>query len=186
MARSIWLPTRANYFFALLPDSAAAATADDRAHALRNWLGLSALPRGPEKYHVTLWGWSAPGEPDAQGISLMSRAAERIRQAAFKLAFTEVASFAQASGKPALVMTGSDSVIGAERLHRSLDREMRAGGFRGKRSSCHPHLTLLYDRFLTRAFRVRPLSWRVTDFVLIRSIPREPYDILGRWPLASA
>lgn len=186
MARSIGLPSRANYFFALLPNPAAAASADDRAHALRNWLGLSGLPRGPGKYHVTLWGWSADGEPDAQSVCLMSRAAERIRQASFKLAFTEVASFAQGADKPALVMTGSDSAIGAERLHRTLDREIRAGGFRGKRSFCHPHLTLLYDRFRTTAFRVRPLSWCVTDFVLIRSIPREPYQILGRWPLTGA
>ncbi|CAH1648898.1 2'-5' RNA ligase [Hyphomicrobiales bacterium] len=185
MERSIWLPRQANYFFALLPNPAAAVSADHMAGALRNWLGLSGSPRGIGKYHVTLWNWSAEGGPEAQGISLMCRVAERVRQRSFKLAFDEVATFAQAAETPALVMTGRDSVIGAHRLHLTLDREMRVGGFHGKRPSCQPHLTLLYDRFRTKAFRVKPLSWRVTDFVLIRSIAKQPYEILGRWALAN-
>jgi 2'-5' RNA ligase len=184
MERRIGRPGQANYFFALLPDLTAAASADNMARALRHWLGLTGRPRGLDKYHVTLWGWSADGEPGAQGTGLMHRAAERVCQRSFRLSFNEVASFAQAAERPALVMTGGDSVVGADRLHASLDREMRSGGFCGKRSSCHPHLTLLYDRSRATAFRVRPLSWQVTDFVLIRSVPREPYEILGRWALA--
>lgn len=62
---------------------------------------------------------------------------------------------------------------------------MRAGGFRGKRLARRLHLTLLYDRYRMLAFRVRPLSWTVKDFVLIRSVPREPYEILGRSPSAN-
>ncbi len=115
----------------------------------------------------------------------MRRAAGRVRQDVFKLRFDEVATFAQGAEKSALVMTGQDSVIGADRLHDRLDRELRAGGFRGRRSPCHPHLTLLYDRFRTKAFHVRPLGWRVADFALIRSVPHQPYEILGRWPLAN-
>jgi 2'-5' RNA ligase len=133
--RSVGIPRRANHFFALLPDAAAAASAERKACALRSWLGLSGWPRGIGKYHVTLWGWPAEGEPDAQGISLMRRAAERIRQGPFKLSFDEVATFAQRAEKPALVMTGGDSVIGAARLQVSLGREMRAGGLRGRRAS---------------------------------------------------
>lgn len=62
---------------------------------------------------------------------------------------------------------------------------MRAGGFRGKRLACRLQLTLLYDRYRTLAFRVRPLSCTEKDFVLIRSVPREPDEILGRWPLVN-
>lgn len=185
MERSIRLPERANYFFALLPNPVAAAAADHMARALCNWLDLSGHPRGVGKYHVTLWGWPEAREPDSQELALMRRAAGRVRQDVFKLRFDEVATFAQGAETPALVLTGRDSVIGADRLHDRLDRELRAGGFRGRRSPCHPHLTLLYDRFRTKAFRVRPLSWRVADFALIRSVPRQPYEILGRWPLAS-
>lgn len=185
MERSVWLPKTANYFFALLPNPAAAAAADHMARALQNWLGLSGSPRGIGKYHVTLWGWPEPREPDPQELVLMHRVAGRLRQNAFKLRFDEVATFAQAAETPALVITGEDGVIGAYRLHDALDRDLRLGGFRGKRSRCNPHLTLLYDRFRTKAFRVRPLSWRVADFALIRSVPRQPYEILGRWPLAN-
>ncbi|QEL22415.1 hypothetical protein FQV39_07425 [Bosea sp. F3-2] len=66
MERSVWLPRQANYFFALLPNPVAAASADRMACALRNWLGLSGDPRGVGKYHVTLWGWLENREPDSQ------------------------------------------------------------------------------------------------------------------------
>lgn len=183
MERSVWLPRQANYFFALLPDPAAAASADDMAMALRGWLGLSGQPRGIGKYHVTLWGWPEDREPDCQELALLHRAGRRIRQNAFMLAFNEVATFAQGAKKRALVMTGHDTVIGADRLHQAIDRDIRARGFRGRRVSCNPHLTLLYDPFRTEAFRVRQLSWRVADFVLVRSVPLQPYEILERWAL---
>lgn len=185
MERSVWLPKTANYFFALLPNPAAAAEADRIARVLRKWFDLSGRPRGAGKYHVTLWGWPEPREPDSHELALMHSVAGRLRQNAFKLRFDEVATFAQAADTPALVITGQDGVIGACRLHDTLDRDLRLGGFRGRRSRCNPHLTLLYDRFRTKAFHVRPLSWRVADFALIRSVPRQPYEILGRWPLAN-
>lgn len=185
MERSNRLPRQANYFFALLPSPAAAASVDRMAGALRNWFSLDGDPRGIGKYHVTLWGWSEFWEPDSQELALMHRVGQRVRQNGFKLRFDEVATFAQGAETPALVVTGGDGVIGADRLHDTLDRDMRASGFRGKRSRGRPHLTLLYDCFRTKAFRVQPLSWRVMDFVLIRSVPRRPYEILGRWVLAN-
>ena len=183
MERLLRPPRRANYFFALLPDPVAAASADRMASALRGWLDLSGPTRGADKYHVTLWGWPRYWEPDDQELALMRQVGRSIEQAAFKLTFDEVANFAQSAEMPALVMTGGDAVIGADRLHDALDRTMRASGLRGRGASYRPHLTLLYDRFRTGAFRVRPLSWRVTEFVLIRSVPKRPYEILGRWPL---
>ena len=182
MDRDAALAERANYFFALLPDPTAAASADRTAKALTHWFELAGRPR-TDKYHVSIWGWSAAAEPDGQGLALMRRAAQRVRQAAFKLTFDEVASFAQRAENKAIVMTGRDTVIGADRLHDALDREMRAAGFRGWRASRQPHLTLLYDRRLIPLVRVRPLSWLVTDFVLIRSVRKEAYEILGHWPL---
>jgi len=182
MERDAGLPGRTNYFFALLPDSAAKASADRRAKALSHWFELTGRPR-TDKYHVSLWGWSAAAEPDGQGLALMRRAAQRVRQDPFKLTFDEVASFAQRAEKKAVVMTGRDTVIGVNRLHDALDREMRAAGFRGQRLSRQPHLTLLYDRRLIPLVGVRPLSWLATDFVLIRSAREKPYDILGCWPL---
>lgn len=186
LERSLRIPGSASHFFALLPDAAAAAAADRKAHALRSWLGLSGRPRGTGKYHVSLWGWPAREGPGADGIRLMRSVAERISQAPFKVSFDEVATFAQGAERRALVMTGGDGVIGAARLHESLDRDIRAHGLRGGRSSCWPHMTLLYDRWRTEPFSVRPLSWRVTDFVLVRSVPREPHVVLGRWTLAGS
>lgn len=185
MERLVRLPRRANYFFALRPDPVAAASADRKARALRNWLGLSGPLRGEDKYHVTLWGWPRYWEPDGQELALMRQAGQSIEQAAFMLSFDEVATFAQSAARRALVMTGRDTVIGADRLHDALDRTMRASGVRAPRASHRPHLTLLYDRLRSGGFWVQPLSWRVTEFVLIRSVPNRPYEILGRWPLAN-
>lgn len=183
MAPGAGFQGRANYFFALLPSPLAAASADRMAHALRDWLDLSGPPRGPRKYHVTLWGWPEAREPDRTELALLRRVGQRIRQDAFRLDFDAVAVFARRAGKPALVMVGSDGVIGADRLHEAIEAELRASGFRSGRASFRPHLTLLYDHCLAQAFRVRRLGWRVTEFVLIRSIPRRDYEILGRWPL---
>lgn len=185
MERDTGLPKRPNYFFALLPDRAAMASADRMAKALHGLLGLSDAPRGSRKYHVSLWGWPAGHAPDTEELALMHRAAQRVEQAPFRLVFDEVATFGQGLEKPALVVTGDDGVIGADRLRDAIEQGMRAGGFRGRRSAGRPHLTLLYDRFRTKPFRVRPLSWRVSEFVLIRSVRKQPYDILGRWPLQS-
>lgn len=183
MERHGWPPRRANYFFALLPTPAAAVSADRMAGALRHWFGLSGRPRGIEKYHVSLWGWPWSDEPDLQELALLDRAAGRIRQRPFELRFDEVACFAQRADRSALVVTGGDGVIGAERLHDALCQELRASGIRGRRASGQPHLTLLYDPFRSDGFRVRALRWRVTEFVLIHSLRGERYRILGSWPL---
>lgn len=182
MERDARLSARANYFFALLPDPAAAAAADRMAKALVRWFDLSGCPR-TDKYHVSLWGWPAFAEPDGQGLALMRRAAQRVRQAAFKLTLDEVATFAQRANKKALVITGRDTVIGVDRLHDALDREMRSVGFRNRRASHQPHLTFLYDHRAIPMVRVRALSWLATDFVLIRSVPKQDYEVLGRWSL---
>lgn len=184
MERSVWRPERTNYFFALLPGPAAAAAADRMAGGLRHWLGLSGRPCGTERYHVSLWGWPRREEPDAQELALMDRVAQRIRQRSFELRFDEAACFAQKADRRALVMTGEEGLIGVDRLRDALHRELCAAGIRSRRSYGKPHLTLLYDRFRSAAFRVRPLQWRVTDFALIRGVPRQPYEILGRWRLS--
>lgn len=55
MERDVGLPERANFFFALLPDPAATASADRMAKALIGWFELAGRPR-TNKYHVSLWG----------------------------------------------------------------------------------------------------------------------------------
>lgn len=55
MERDVGLPERANFFFALLPDPAATASADRMAKALIRWFELAGRPR-TNKYHVSLWG----------------------------------------------------------------------------------------------------------------------------------
>ena len=50
-----------------------------------------------------------------------------------------------------------------------------------------PHVTLLYDDPLVPEQAVPPVSWRVSEFVLIDSLMNQPvkrYDVLARWPLS--
>jgi 2'-5' RNA ligase len=47
-----------------------------------------------------------------------------------------------------------------------------------------PHVTLLYDRQTVDAQGITPVSWRVTEFVLVHSLlGQSRHIVLGRWPL---
>ena len=61
------------------------------------------------------------------------------------------------------------------------------------RRQCHnnnsppfsPHLTLLYDKQVLQKQPVDPVSWTVSEIVLVRSeVGAAKYHQLDRWPLA--
>ena len=48
----------------------------------------------------------------------------------------------------------------------------------------NPHVTLLYDRALAPEAPVEPVSWTVSEFVLIHSLLGQTrHIVLGRWAL---
>jgi len=108
--------------------------------------------------------------------------AEVIRKGSFTVMFNQAASF----GKPpkyAFSLTTRADLLAANGLSATLLDDLRHAGLTVDGSSFQPHVTLFYDPKRRQPIDVPPLSWQVREFVLIESIDRRPYQILGSWPL---
>lgn len=46
-----------------------------------------------------------------------------------------------------------------------------------------PHLTLLRGPMRPPSQAIEPIAWRVTQFELVGSVPKQPYRSLGVWAL---
>ncbi len=170
------------YFFALLPDAEAKARIHDVAGELSARLCASGELCGPAKYHVTLRGIAVPDGPFGQSIAMARAVADEIRKAPFAVMFDQAASF----GKPpkyAFSLVTREDLPGANGLSATLLDALRRAGLKVDGSSFQPHVTLFYDRRRRELIDVPALRWQVREFVLIESIDRKPYQILGSWPL---
>lgn len=108
--------------------------------------------------------------------------AEAIRKTPFAVMFNQAASF----GKPprfAFSLMTREGLPGADGLSAALHDALRRAGLKVDGSSFQPHVTLFYDRRRREPVDVPELRWHVREFVLIESIDRRPYQILGSWRL---
>ncbi len=138
--------------------------------------------RGPAKYHVTLRGIAVPDGPFGQTIEMACTVANEIRRTFFAVMFNQAASF----GKPpkyAFSLTTRADLLAANSLSVTLLDTLRRAGLKVDGSSFQPHVTLFYDPRRLEPIDVPALRWQVREFVLIESIDRKPYQILGSWPL---
>lgn len=170
------------YFFALLPDAEAKLRIHQLAGELSARLRASGELRGPDKYHVTLRGIAIPDGPFGQSIATARQVADAIRKTPFAVMFNQAASF----GKPpkyAFSLTTRADLLAANSLSATLLDDLRRAGLKVDGSSFQPHVTLFYDRRRLEPIDVAELGWQVREFVLIESIDRKPYRILGSWRL---
>lgn len=170
------------YFFALLPDAEGRLRIDQLARDLRQRLRASGELRGPGKYHVTLRGIAVPDGPFGQSIAMARTVAKAIRKTSFAVMFNQAASF----GKPpsyAFSLLTREDLPGADGLSAALHDALRRAGLKVDGASFQPHVTLFYDRRRREPVDVPELRWHVREFVLIESIDRRPYQILGSWQL---
>jgi len=110
-------------------------------------------------------------------------AAERVRISPFKVSFDRTASFRGRPGSRPFVLVGDDGldelkafrqVLGAELTRQGLDRRAR--------TNFEPHVTLLYDdRSVEEHPVAEPISWVISEFVLIHSL--NGHRRLASWPL---
>ena len=170
------------YFFALLPDAEARLRIDSLARDLSARLRASGRLRGPEKYHVTLRGIAVPDGPFGQSIAMACRVADAIRKTSFAVMFNQAACFGRPP-KYAFSLTTRADLLAADSLSATLLDELRHAGLKADGASFQPHVTLIYDPKLREPMDVPELRWQVREFVLIESIDRRSYQILGTWPL---
>lgn len=171
-------------FFALWPDEAVRSVCAEAARTLK----LREQPGGylvkPEKFHVTLLflGDFVPAAVEAAAC----KAAAGVRAAPFTLQLDHAGSFRNNRQIPWWL--GPREVPPAlTRLYQNLREALIAAQAPPERMRFVPHLTILRDaqRGLPDT-ALKPVSWEVRDFALIRSrLDRSPsdYEVLGQWPL---
>ncbi len=131
---------------------------------------------------MTLRGIAAPDGPFGQSIAMARMVAEAIRRTSFAVKFDQAASFGKPPNYAFSLMTG-ENLPGANGLSGTLLDALRRTGLKVDGSSFQPHVTLFYDRRRREPIDLPELRWQVREFVLIESIDRRPYQILGSWPL---
>jgi 2'-5' RNA ligase len=144
-------------YFALQPPPEAAAEALARWESVRARRRLSAKPVPAARLHVSL---NPIGE--------------------FKRLVTW-----PSGDPPPLVLSGDEGVIGVNALYSTIQRALRRRDMAPRREvEIVPHMTLAYDRAEVPETIVEPVTWTVTDFVLIHAVHGEGrYDVVGRIPL---
>jgi 2'-5' RNA ligase len=121
-------------------------------------------------------------------LQALSDAAGELRFEPFDLVFDRVMSFKAGAGrKPPFVLRGGDEGL-APVMHfrRAIDDVLaRRGLARSFDLRFTPHVTLMYGHKMVTEQAVAPITWRVSEFVLVDSlIGQGKHIVMGRWPSA--
>lgn len=170
-------------FFATFPSPSAAEACRLRALVLQERHGLIARPIPVDRLHVTLsFLGDYQGVPD-ELVAKLSRCAEQVRSAPFRVTFDRVRSFSPSRACAFLPGRGADHLA---TLHASLQAAFLNHGLSFSEDAHYaPHLTLLYDPKLLSEQFVEPVSWVIEDFALVHSlVGRGTYQVLQRFRFA--
>ena len=153
-------------FFAAIPDAGTASRIAEVREDLREACGLTGKPIATEQLHVTLWhvGDSLLA-PSSDLIDRLADRASRIDMPPFQVAFDHAMSFNHGP----VVLCGEDGVEGLKITHEQLKASLLVKSAR-RRSGFTPHMTLLRDKRLVLRHRITPITWQVTDLVLVHSL----------------
>ncbi|MBS0344359.1 MAG: 2'-5' RNA ligase family protein [Proteobacteria bacterium] len=184
------LPTAERLFFAVRPDAANAQRIEALAQAVRRRHGLRGKSLGPERFHVTLHliGDFARGIPAQVLASALDAARPVAAQASpFLIGLDTLASFTRKRRNIPLVLLGEDGVQDVARLQQALLAALTATNVAGRvEPGFTPHLTLLYDDQPLAPQAIEPVSWRVEELLLMRSLlGRSRHEVLARLPLGA-
>lgn len=178
-------PPSDRLFFGVFPEPAVAETIAGRARDLRGRLGLSGAPLTPERLHVTLHHIGDYAGLPRGIVAQALEAGEAASSAApFGVTFDKAASFNNRGNNP-FVLQGGEGLLALHDFQKALGLSMaRAGLGKQVARQFNPHVTLLYDRALAPETPVEPVSWGVSEFLLIHSLLGQTrHIVLGRWPL---
>ena len=167
-------------FFALWPDDAtrAACAAVARDLKLRMQPGADLLQ--PEHYHITLPYLGDAVSEEQQQAAL--QVAQRVSLPPFTLTLDQAGSFKNRDVPWYLCPQQTPPELGL--LHDHLRDALRVDGVTVQRKHFVPHLTVVRNASVALPLtQIRPVQWRVLEFVLIRSVQPGEYQLLGRWPL---
>ncbi|MEO8153066.1 MAG: 2'-5' RNA ligase family protein [Rhizobacter sp.] len=176
------------YFFALYPPANVASEVAQMTLEQRNAKGLKGKPLQTERFHVTLLHLGDYAEERSDIVSIAVSAANGILSGDFDVGFDRMASFTGKGGKAPLVLQGGAGVQDVIAFQRTLaDAIKRTSLHKWAKGSFTPHMTLMYDDRLVPEEAVEPVSWKVQEFALVRSLlNKTQHIVLGRWALGAA
>ena len=179
-------PGRHVLYFALQPPADAAAAAHRRLEALRARGGLTARAIAASRLHVSLHPLGAFRRPPGAVVEKAAGVVEGLAARPFVISFNRIGAWPSGASPWPVTLWGDEGVIGADALQASLHRALVRAAMASRREArITPHMTLAYDRGHAPETLVEPVSWRVTEFVLVHAVHGEGrYDIVGRFPLS--
>ena len=166
-------------FLAAWPDSAVQRALGEVAAATRQECGGRAVP--PRNIHLTL---AFLGDVARLRRAEIETLAGGVRAPRFVLSVDRIEYWRHNR----IVWAGVEDCPEALRLLVArLEDALSPAGFRFERQPYVPHVTLLRDaRRGPARGRIAPVTWPVTGFALVRSVPLERgrlYELVRAWPL---
>lgn len=172
--------SRLRLFFALWPDPAARDALAAAARHLHQ--GCGGRITRPDSIHLTL---AFLGDADGAVLPALNTAAAGVSSPRFTMVFDTLGWWPR-NGVAWAGCSSPPPPLAA--LAGMLAARIEPLGFAPDPRPFAPHVTLVRKaRCRAPLPRIEPVSWPVSEFVLVRStLQREGalYDIAGRWPLA--
>lgn len=177
-------PGARNFYFALLPEPAAA----DMALRQARKAGLPGRLQSADVLHVSLFGLGKYAHLPPYRLANAQAAANAVFLPCFDLAFDRILNFGRGP-HPHLVLAAKNG--STEIAH--LCRQLAAGPGAVPDADIilpriNPHMTLVYDgRRIKEVLLAEPVRWTVREFVLVQSLyGQSRHEYLGRWQLRPA
>ncbi len=174
-------------FFGIFPPSDVAERLDVLAPELRERSGLRGRAHAKGRFHITLHhlgDWA--GLPNGV-LTAAKQAALAVAFAPFEVTFDRAVSFEGRPGNHPFVLQGGDGVTELKAMRQALSTALAmAGQGRVAASQFTPHITLLYaDKRAPLEQPIPPISWTVTEFVLVHShLGQTRHEHIASWTLA--
>ena len=172
----------ARLFLAAVPDASTAERIHRLAGVLKRAHKFDGKLIAPERLHISLFFLGGLAECHVRAAR---EAAAELRTGPFEVSFDRTVSFRGRPGNRPFVLIGENGLRRLESFRRMLGAALtRSGLRRAANTTFTPHVTLLYDARGADEYPIQPISWTVTEFVLIQSM--KGHDYLARWPLQAS
>lgn len=171
-------------FFAVQPDPQTAKRIADTARGASPDAPVDGRWVDTTRLHVTLrmLGDFMHVPPDV--VVRARDAARRVHARPFDVTFDRIVSFKGRPDNYPWVLTASDDPRELIDLRQQLVEALKRTGLRVPGALSALHVTLRYDERRRAPRTVEPMTWTVSEFVLIDSwLGRTHHDVIGRWPL---
>lgn len=176
------IPSR--LFFAIEPPEPTRAACEKAARDLVIKMAPGGRSVPPSKYHITLAFLGDQLDADKQFKAI--QVGRQIVAEPFDMRLDIASCF---ENSKVWWLGTREPPAALSKLRSDLVKRLQANGFKMERLQFTPHVTVQHTISKLSKIALRPIDWRVTEFVLMRSIPvagETAYEEVERWPLKGA